>query len=412
MRSNLILDTTGITHQGYAFAREGGRPVFVAYALPGETVEVHIRQQKRDYAIGQAVDIVQPSSDRSVPPCPLFRPDACGGCQWQHASYAAQLRYKQQIVTDQLRHIGHVPEPPVAPVLPSPKPLSYRTHATFSVNAAGELCFVRPDGTTLQPIPQCLLLRPALQALLEQLRPVHFAGANRVRLQAGSDPDERAILLEGSIRDLKTLAAVPGKSSLIVRAADQSTRVLQGSGFLTYTVAGRSFRATAGGFFQVNLPQAERLIEIVQSQLPDAITHALDLYSGTGLFTALLAERSATVTSVEEYAPAVEDARHNLATYPGVELRAGAVERILPEITRTVDIVVTDPPRAGMKRAALDALISLKPARILYVSCEPSTLARDARLLLGSGYRLSSVQPVDMFPQTYHIESVSCFDLG
>ena len=408
IRNTMVVETTDITHQGYAMGRVDGKPTFAAYALPGELVEVTLTEERRDYAIGVAGTVLKPSADRAAPPCPYFSPDGCGGCQWQHADYAAQLRYKTRIVAEQFRRIGRLPAAEVRPAIASPAPYAYRTHATFSVNPAGALCFVGPDGETLQPIDQCLLLRPELQALLARLHGLNFRGAKRVRLQSGSDPGDLAVILSGEPNALDPISAALDGASLVIQQGEE-TRAITARTWLTYTIAGRSFRASAGGFFQVNLAQAQVLVRLVQDQVPERVAHVVDLYAGVGLFTAFLAERAQKVTSIEEYRPAVRDARRNLAGFGSVDARVGAVEQAIRFVARPVDVVVTDPPRAGMKGDALAGLLALQPTRIVYVSCEPSTLARDARQLVESGYRLDFVQPVDMFPQTYHIESVAVF---
>jgi 23S rRNA (uracil1939-C5)-methyltransferase len=178
-----------------------------------------------------------------------------------------------------------------------------------------------------------------------------------------------------------------------------------------YRIKGRAFQVTGGSFFQVNLPQAETLVELMLERL--ALTggeRVLDLYSGVGLFTAFLAERARQVIAVEVYAPAVRDAKVNLGGFSNVELRVGTIEMALQHDRSRADAAVTDPPRAGMKPKALETFIRQTPRRIVYVSCDPATLARDARALVGGGYRLIDIQPVDMFPQTYHIESVAAFE--
>jgi 23S rRNA (uracil1939-C5)-methyltransferase len=185
---------------------------------------------------------------------------------------------------------------------------------------------------------------------------------------------------------------------------------LVGSSHVSYTVRGRTFRVTAGGFFQVNLPQAEALVDLVLDELAlSGHETVLDLYAGVGLFTAFLAERASLVTSVESYPPAVTDADANLADLDNVDLIEGTVEDVLPELEEVYDSAVLDPPRTGVERHALDALAALAPRTLIYVSCEPSTLARDAKRLVQKGYHLVDVTPVDMFPQTYHIECVAHF---
>jgi len=189
---------------------------------------------------------------------------------------------------------------------------------------------------------------------------------------------------------------------------EEGPQPLIGYDYVHYMVRGRGFRVTAGGFFQVNPPQAETLVEQVLSRLDlQGSESVLDLYSGVGLFTAFLAERAALVTAVEAYSWAVDDADENLAEFDNVELVEGDVEQVLPELKGPFDVVVVDPPRTGMETAALDALAILAPAKIVYVSCDPATFARDAKRLANKGYRLHNVQPVDMFPQTWHIELVA-----
>ncbi len=186
--------------------------------------------------------------------------------------------------------------------------------------------------------------------------------------------------------------------------------MIAGAEAVHYSVKGKTFRVAGGSFFQVNLAQAAVLVEQVMAWLePMAGGSALDLYSGVGLFTAFLAERFESVVGVESFAPAVEDARFNLAGQANVAFEVGSVEAVLGGLKGPFSVAVVDPPRAGMAPAALDALIAQQPVRIAYVSCDPSTLARDAKRLVGAGYTLVQVQPVDMFPQTYHIEAVAWF---
>ncbi len=399
-----------MTHLGYAVGRVDGQAIFVSYALPDEQVTVYVTREKAAFITGATQAVERAAEERVEPPCPLFHSAGCGGCQWQHILYEAQLRFKTAIVAEQLERIGRFTRPNVLPALASPSAFAYRTHATFTVDQRGGLAFVATDNTTLKPVNQCLLLRPELKEMLDRLATVDFSGTGRVRLQVGTEASDRAVIMYGSLQDQAALLAAVGNKVSVVEIHGGRLRPLQGSRYLTYSIAGRGFRASAGGFFQVNLLQAAQLVRLVEELLPPSGGHALDLYAGVGLLSAFLAPHSDRVTSIEEYAPAVEDARHNLADYPTVTVRKGKVEAVLPSVRRPVDVVVTDPPRAGMKADVVQRLIELVPTRIIYVSCEPSTLARDARLLAAGGYVLRSVQPVDMFPQTYHIESVACFD--
>jgi 23S rRNA (uracil1939-C5)-methyltransferase len=189
-------------------------------------------------------------------------------------------------------------------------------------------------------------------------------------------------------------------------------QALIGPGAVHYVVKGRTFRVSAGSFFQVNLAQAETLVDLALARLGlEGDTRALDLYSGVGLFTAFMAERAGVVTAIEAFPGAVADAAHNLAAFENVNLVEGTVEDALARLgDKGYDVALLDPPRAGMEGAALDALAACGPTRIVYVSCDPATLARDIKRLAGRGYRVVDVQPVDMFPQTYHIEAVALLE--
>ncbi len=390
MSELLDLELTAMVYGGRALGRHEGRPIFVPFGVPGERVLARITQDKRSYAFAEMVDVIVPSPERIEPRCPHF--GVCGGCQQQQIDYPAQLRYKRDVVVEQLARIGGLRDVVVHPTLASPDPFGYRSHVTFHVTRAGRLGFVAVDDKTVIPIDQCSIIRPELSEWLERLKDRRFKAGERVRLQVGSEGER----LMASLR--------PQRDS----APDDEAAVASGER-VHYRVKHQSFQVTGGSFFQVNLPQAERLVDLVLAGVENA-ERVLDLYSGVGLFTAFLAERARQVTAVEVYAPAVRDAEVNLADLANVDLRLGTIEAALTEADR-FDAAVVDPPRAGIKPQALRALIGCEPKRIVYVSCDPSTLARDAKLLVGSGYHLIEVQPVDMFPQTYHVEAAAIFDV-
>jgi 23S rRNA (uracil1939-C5)-methyltransferase len=389
MPDTLELDLTAMSYGGNAIARHEGRPIFVPFGLPGERVRARITQDKRSYAFAEVVDVIEPSPERVVPRCPHF--GVCGGCHWQHIAYAAQLRFKREVVAEQLARIGGLRDVPVHPTIPSPNPWDYRSHATFHVAANGRLGFVGRDDRTVIPIDECHIIQPELRAWLDALQTERFKPGERVRLQAGTTGERVMARSKGT-------AVAPDDS-----APDPALATAEK---VHYVVKGRSFQVTGGSFFQVNQP--ETLVDLVLAKLALAgHERALDLYSGVGLFTAFLAERAHFVTAVEIYAPAVRDAGINLAGFRNVDLRVGVIEAALPR--GEVDAAVVDPPRAGMKPKALEALAARVPGKIVYVSCDPTTLARDAKMLVARGYRLNDVQPVDLFPQTYHVESVALF---
>lgn len=386
------LDLTDMLYGGSALGKQAGRPIFTAYGLPGERVRVRITEDHGRYAFAVVEQVITSAPQRVAPSCPYFAARTCGGCQWQHAAYSAQLDYKTSIVREQFRRIGKFADPPVRPIIASPDEWYYRTHVTFHSTPDGELGFVAPQhNRTITPIHQCTIIRPELLTARETYDGSDEAG--HVRFIAGSDGGQVIATAVSADRD-------DDSPSTAANGAPAQT--------VTFVVNGATFHVSGGSFFQVNLPQAARLVDLVLEQLDlSGRERVLDLYSGVGLFTAFLAPAAAHVTAIESSPSAVADARRNLAHFANVTIREGLTERLLPQARGTFDAAVIDPPRAGMKPKALDALIARRPRTIAYVSCDPSTLARDSRILVDHGYSLQYIQPVDMFPQTYHIECVA-----
>jgi 23S rRNA (uracil1939-C5)-methyltransferase len=346
------------------------------------------------------------SPHRVEPPCPHFGPGFCGGCHWQHIDYEAQLEYKQTVVRDQLERIGKFDSPQVLPTLPSPSPWGYRAYMTFTVDEAGRLGLWSDDNSRIVPIEECHILHPALLDAFQQLD-LDPEGIERVRFQVGSEPDDRMLILS-TTDDLAPEIEVDFPVSVNLLLSDNEPVNLIGSPQVTYQVFDRTFQVTAGGFFQSNPSVAEMLVEQVLTRLGLAGDETvLDLYSGVGLFSAFIAPRAGLVVNVESYPPAVTDADANLADLDNVDLVEGGVEAVLDDLAGPVDAAVVDPPRTGLSRAVIAGLIRLAPVTLVYVSCDPATLARDTRQLVEGGFELLDVQPVDMFPQTYHVECVA-----
>lgn len=404
----LELKAAEMVHGGQTLARQAKRVIFTPYTIPGERFLARLTDDRGRYAFAESVRVLAPSPQRVTPRCPHFGPGQCGGCHFQHIDYAAQPGYKRDVVVDQLRRIGGLSDPPVRPTVASPDAWAYRYHATFQVDAASNLCFVGTDNTTLIPIDECHILRPELRDLLAELNFEDVQGLTRVRVQVGSAGDLMLVLSTADDEAPALEVTMPVSVNLLL--SDNEPVNLIGASAVIYTVRGRLFRVTAGGFFQVNLAQAETLVDQVLHRLDLQGTESvLDLYAGVGLFTAFLAERAGRVTSVESYPPAVTDADENLAEFDNVDLIEGTVEDVLTDLGDPYHAAVMDPPRAGVAPGVLDALDEMGVPNIVYVSCDPSTLARDAKRLVAKGYRLLDVQPVDMFPQTYHIECVAHF---
>lgn len=400
----LELTLTGMAYGGDAFGREAsGRMVFVPFALPGEQVRVRLDEIHDRWARGSAPEVVIPSTDRVDPRCRHF--GVCGGCHYQHLSYPAQLRAKADIVRAQLERLGGFDSPPVEPTVPSPEPWNTRNHLQFSVNRKGKLGFQEAGSHRIIAIEECHLPDATLADLWPRVDLQPVPGLLRVALRSGS-AEEPMIVFEAETEPNVELALDLPAS--VVWLGPGGASVLAGSGRLVQKVLGRPFFVSAGSFFQVHTLLAGELVRrALEALLPQPGETFFDLYAGVGLFSAFLAAAGARVVAVEESPSACADFEANLAEFDSVELYEAPVQLALPAIRARPDGALVDPPRAGLEREALEALTAASPARLVYVSCDPATLARDGMRLAEAGYRLERVTPIDLFPQTYHIETLS-----
>jgi 23S rRNA (uracil1939-C5)-methyltransferase len=406
------LELDAISHLGQALGRHEGKVVFVPYVLSGERARVRITEDRRRWARGELLNLLETSPHRVKPPCPYY--GTCGGCQYQHVDALTQLAYKREIVVDQLRRAGLSEPLPIRDVRGMDDPWAYRNHVQFTLSEEGELGFQGARSHDVVPIARCLLLHPLLDEM-HQMLDVQWPELSRLSLRAGTRTGEQMVIFEPTGGDMPELE-VDVPLSCVLRLPDGRHVPLIGSEMLHERLRDRVFRILAGSFFQVNTVQAERLLDAVEAYLdPLRDDVLLDVYCGVGTFGLSLLDgvhHVGRVIGVEESPSAVEDAWAN-ATEPGaaaseaVTLIEGRAEQVVPTLDEPVTKVVIDPPREGCTPALLDALVDLAPQRIAYVSCNPSTLGRDLAHLVASGYELREVQPVDMFPQTYHIESVS-----
>jgi 23S rRNA (uracil1939-C5)-methyltransferase len=427
---NVQLDK--LTYGGDAMGRlPDGRAVFVPFGLPGERVRIRLTEQKQNFARGELLEVLEPSPDRITPKCKhFFSPlpysgegpggRACGGCHYQNLPYAQQLIAKTEILRDQLTRIGKIQNPPVMPMVPSSSAWNYRNHVQFHLTEDGKIGFVNAIGNDVIPILECHLPEASINTIWPQLEFDANLDISRVSLRTGADED-LMLLLESDFPETPELEIEADIS--VVHLFDEHPVVIAGADHHFIRVLGRDFKVSAPSFFQVNTPMAEKMVEHLLTNLPiSPTTTLLDLYCGVGLFSAFFASRVGRVIGIETSESACEDFAVNLDEFDNVELYEGAAEEILPALVAqianslalparaSVHYAIVDPPRAGLDRYALDALIQLQPRVIAYVSCDPSTLARDAKRLLENGYSLKQVTPFDLFPQTYHIESISLFE--
>lgn len=400
----LTVRIESLVHGGDGLARSDGKVVFVPFTVPGELVEAELTEVHPDFARGTALEILEASPDRVEPPCVYF--GECGGCQWQHVAYPAQLLAKERTVRDQLRRIGGFEDPPVRPVIGGVDPWAYRNHARFTARRSGHLGFTRIDHRRFIQIDRCLIMQEPINEALAELQG-DARGKRLHQVAIRCSPRTGDFLISPEIQET-------------------SATIKTGQPFYEDELLGRRFRVSASSFFQVHtrperrdlsafgldadldVSQAEVLILLARSRLKlTGKERLIDAYCGGGTFALALSAYCREAIGIEESASSLRDARHNLGDTDNVSFVQGKVEQILPEMAGTADAMVIDPPRAGCRPEVLRAIVSLQPKRLFYVSCEPSTLARDLRILVDSGFWLEEVQPVDLFPQTAHIESCS-----
>ena len=384
-----------------------GRAIFVPFVLPDEVVRVKITEEKKRFARGVPLEWLETSPDRIPPRCIHF--GECGGCQYQNLAYPAQLALKESILRDQFQRIGKIDKPPIQPIIPSPNPWHYRNYVQFHLGQQGELGYIHADGEHLLPITECHLPLDGISQLWHHIDLGAESGVYRLGIRQDSY-DAHMLILEGNdARPPEFKVDIP--ISAVYTPPDTSLTVLAGDDKLIYTLLGRNFQVSPRSFFQVNTSIAENMIQYILDHLAlSNDTRVLELYAGVGLFSAFIAGEVSHLTAIESSGSACYDFINNLAEFENVVLYDAAAEEVLPNLEVSVDLMVMDPPRAGLTPDVHDALNTLSPKNIAYISCDPATLARDARKIIAKGYHLVSVTPFDQFPQTFHIESISLFE--
>ncbi len=378
-----------LTLDGSVRAEYEGRTVFVDYGMPGERVVAEIDVERPHALFGRVVQVLEAAPGRVEAPCEYF--GECGGCQWQHVAYARQLEFKRDLVREQLQRTGGFEEPAVAPTLGAENPWGYRNHVRFTAKPRGEIGFVRRGTHRFLRIDRCLIADDWVNDAIPQLQG-KAGGLHQVAIRRGVSTGE--------------LLVHPNLDSL-------GTSIPSGQKYYHEEVLGHRFRVSGASFFQTNTPQAERLISLVREKLDLQPGETLaDAYAGVGTFAVELADLVKRVIAIEESSAAVDDAMVNIEGRPQVQYYMGKVEDVLGGVDEDIDALILDPPRVGVHASAIEAVLRKAPGRIAYVSCDPATLARDLRLLVdglqdGARYDLIDVTPVDMFPQTHHIECVA-----
>jgi tRNA/tmRNA/rRNA uracil-C5-methylase (TrmA/RlmC/RlmD family) len=405
------LEVGNVANGGWCVARHEGRVVFVRHALPGERVRAHVTEETTRFLRADAVEILRPSPDRVVPPCPYAGPGRCGGCDWQHATLAAQRAMKADVIAEQLRRLAGIDWKVVVEEVPgAPDGLGWRTRVQFAVNPDGVVGLRRHRSHEIEPVDACLIAHPKVEEV--GVETANWRGASSVEVIASSTGDRAVVVWPKGRRGV----AVPDlKAPAAVLVEEERTRAVRGRAELRERVGDREFQVTGSGFWQVHPGAAELLLDVVlEYAAPRPGEWALDLYCGVGLFAAGLAEAvgpEGAVLGVESEAAAVRDARYNLRDLPQARVERDRVETALDRFgIERADIVVADPPRAGLGREVVDRIAGLEALRIVYVSCDPATLARDLSWFDGHGYSLTAMRAFDAFPMTQHAECVALLE--
>ncbi|MBB5172533.1 23S rRNA (uracil(1939)-C(5))-methyltransferase RlmD [Texcoconibacillus texcoconensis] len=432
-----------LTHDGAAVAKIEGYTLFVPKALPGESGKVKVVKANKGYGFGRLLELTEESSQRVDPPCPIF--DRCGGCQVQHLSYEGQLEHKQKHVADNLKRIGKLEDIAVHPTLGMEDPWRYRNKAQVPVGEAnGELIagFYAKRSHEIIDMPNCIIQHESNDLVVQEVKDIakkygirsydekkHKGTLRHIVSRHGRTTDELMVVLVTRGKELPNKKNIvqeirerlPNVKSIIQNINPKRTNVIFGDQTTTlwgedviYDYIGDiKFAISPRSFYQVNPTQTKVLYEkaLEYARLTGKET-VIDAYCGIGTISLFLAQKAKQVLGVEIVPEAIDDAKNNakLNGIENVDFAVGEAENVIPWWQSQgvqPDVMVVDPPRKGCDESLLQTMIQLKPERIVYVSCNPSTLARDLRILEDGGFRTKQVQPVDMFPQTNHVEAVA-----
>ncbi len=384
----LTLKSWGRLGEAVANLEGESRPIFVQGGIPGERVRIEIIREWRRYIAARTVEVIDSSPERVVPPCKYFGP--CTGCQWQHISYSFQLKIKKLLVKSALERIGRFSNPPVTDTVKSDLNYEYRNHARFTVGNKGKLGYVNREDRQFVEIDRCMLMDAQVNKMLSDLQN-KCEETTQVAVRCGINTNE--FLIQPTL-------------------TNPEINFRTGQKHYGEIVDNRYFRIGSPSFFQVNIGQLHQLYEIVKSKLElSGVETIVDAYGGVGTFAVLLSPFVGKIISIEDSPAAVEDALVNGESYTNLQFVQGRTENVLLDLKDDLDGVILDPSRKGCHREVLDTLIKIKPSKIVYVSCDPDTLSRDLKILCEGPFHLDEVIPIDMFPQTQHVECVAVLSL-
>ncbi|QHS24197.1 23S rRNA (uracil(1939)-C(5))-methyltransferase RlmD [Virgibacillus sp. MSP4-1] len=441
------LEFVDLTHEGSGVGKVNGYPLFVPYGLPGEKAKVKVVKVKKNFGFGKLLKVLNQSPERIEPPCDVFY--QCGGCQIQHMSYKMQLDVKQKQVQDAMRKIGHLEEVPVHPTIGMEDPWRYRNKVQIPVKGVEgrlETGFYKKRSHDIINMDTCPITDEQNDRMVEAVRRMaedagitpydedkHRGILRHIMVRNGKETNEIMVVLvtrtdklphqEKIVEEIHK--AYPNVKSIMQNVNPERTNVilgkktklLWGEEYIHDSIGETQFAISAKSFYQVNPDQTKSLYDkaLEYADLSGNET-VVDAYCGIGTISLFLAQKAKKVYGVEIVPEAVDDAKKNakLNHIDNAEFYVGAAEKVMDWWKAQglrPDVIVVDPPRKGCDETLLKAMLDMKPKRIVYVSCNPSTLARDLNILTEGGYETKEVQPVDMFPQTSHVECVAQVEL-
>jgi 23S rRNA (uracil1939-C5)-methyltransferase len=438
-----IIDIIGTTHEGNGAGKVDGFTVFVEGALPDEKIKVKIVKVNKNFAFGKIVDIINPSKERTTPFCPIFK--SCGGCTLQHMTYKEQLAFKTRVVRDNLERIGKCRNVTVHEAIGMENPYNYRNKVQFPVGSDGgspQIGFYSKRSHRIVETPNCSIQQEIGDLIRTKVRELMV----EYKIPAYNEETGKGLLRHVMIRSSKKSGqvmvvfvvngkSIPGSNSIVteltrefpqiasiaVNINQKKTNVILGTESRTIFGADQiedyigdiSFQISPLSFYQVNPVQTEVLYgKALEYAMLSGNETVFDLYCGIGTITLFLAQKAKKVYGVEIVPEAIEDAKRNAVNngITNTEFFVGEAEKVIPDLYKegiTADVVVVDPPRKGCDETLLETLVKMAPERIVYVSCNPATLARDVNYLEAHGFVAKEAQPVDMFPWTEHVECVT-----
>jgi len=408
MTNTIKLNLTTMANGGSAIGHDNEeRPIFVPFGIPGERVTVEIEEQKAHYARANLCEVLEPAPTRVEPNCPHF--GECGGCHFQHMAYEAQTAVLPQIITDQLKRIGGIENIVVRDPIPHNPIWGYRAEVQLSPVSGGGLGFWSPTQRKVIPIDTCPIIREELLNLWQDVD-LELPGLRKLTLRIG---DDDALLAAMEIDDMEPPeleADFPVSMALVL--PNRISASLVGDSYSVQAINGRDFRVSPGCYFALNSGMRTAVIKSLLSLANLQGTETvLDAYSGVGTLTAFLAEQAKEIVAIEINEDAINDATVNLDHTDNVSLYQGWLEDVLPTLDIQPDVIVVDPPTKGLSTTAVDHIIALATPKLLYVSADIATLARDGKRLGKVGYKLTEIQPIDTHPQTFRFHTVSLWEL-